>query len=125
MDVEKLAVSSQFHVYNTSRFNEDRRRIKHNEDRVGLLMKNNKSLVELIKSILTGCGFDSLKSFVFEILANEDVELIDKIREVETMLFSLDAILTSSVQQSVERPQAPFLPGLEGEKKYTLVLDMD
>ncbi len=92
---------------------------------MGLLSKNNKSLVELIKSILTGCGFDSLKSFVFEILANDDVELIDKIREVETMLFSLDAILTSSVQQSVERPQAPFLPVLEGEKKYTLVLDMD
>lgn len=70
VDMEKFSVSSQFHVYNTSRFNEDRRKIKHNEDRMGLLAKNNKSLVEIIRSILTNCGFDSLKSFVFEILAN-------------------------------------------------------
>ncbi len=49
----------------------------------------------------------------------------DKIKEVETMLVSLDAILTSSLNVMVERPQPPFLPPLEGDKKYTLVLDMD
>ena len=49
----------------------------------------------------------------------------DKIREVATMLQSLDAILTNSVQRTVERPLPPFLPPLEGDKKYTLVLDMD
>jgi hypothetical protein len=49
----------------------------------------------------------------------------DKIKEVETMLISLDAILTSSLNVMVERPQPPFLSPLEGEKKYTLVLDMD
>jgi len=30
VDMEKFAISAQFHVYNTSRFNEDRRRIKPN-----------------------------------------------------------------------------------------------
>ena len=43
--MEKFPVSAQFHVYNTSRFNEDRRKIKHNEDRISLIAKNNKSLV--------------------------------------------------------------------------------
>ena len=81
---------------------------------MGLLAKNNKALVDIIKSILTNCGFDSLKSFVFEILANEEVELVDKIREVSTMLISLDAILTNSIHQAVDRPQPPFLPPLEG-----------
>jgi protein associated with RNAse G/E len=73
VDMEKFALSAQFHVYNTSRFNEDRRKIKYNEDRISLIAKNNKSLVEIIKSILTNCGFDSLKSFVFEILSNDEV----------------------------------------------------
>jgi CTD small phosphatase-like protein 2 len=41
------------------------------------------------------------------------------------MLISLDAILTNSIHQTVDRPQPPFLPPLEGDKKYTLVLDMD
>jgi hypothetical protein len=45
VDMEKLPISTQFHVYNTSRFNEDRRKIKHNEDRMGLISKNNKFLV--------------------------------------------------------------------------------
>lgn len=125
VDMEKFALSAQFHVYNTSRFNEDRRKIKYNEDRISLIAKNNKSLVEIIKSILTNCGFDSLKSFVFEILSNDEVQVSDKIKEVETMLISLDAILTSSLNVMVERPQPPFLSPLEGEKKYTLVLDMD
>lgn len=44
VDVENLSFSSQFHVYNTSRFNEDRRKINHNEDRMGLVAKNNNSL---------------------------------------------------------------------------------
>ena len=30
IDIEKFPVASQFHVYNTLRFNEDRRKIKHN-----------------------------------------------------------------------------------------------
>lgn len=45
VDMEKYPISAQFHVYNTSRFNEDRRKIKPNEDRMALLAKNNKSLV--------------------------------------------------------------------------------
>ena len=50
---------------------------------------------------------------------------MDKIREVSTMLVSLDAILTNSIHQTMDRPQPPFLSVLEGDKKYTLVLDMD
>ena len=101
VDIEKYSISSQFHVYNTSRFNEDRRKIKHNEDRMNLLSKNNKSLVEIIKSILVNCGFDSLKSFVFEIFANEEVDISDKIKEVSAMLISLDAILTNSIHRQI------------------------
>lgn len=41
------------------------------------------------------------------------------------MLLSLDSILTNSLHQNADRPQPPFLPPSEGEKKYTLVLDMD
>lgn len=63
VDIEKLPVSSQFHVYNTSRFNEDRRKINRS-DKMSLLAKNNKSSVDIIKSILVNCGFDSLKTFV-------------------------------------------------------------
>lgn len=47
---------------------------------MGLLAKNNKSSVELIKSILINCGFDSLKTFVVEILANNNIEMIEKIK---------------------------------------------
>lgn len=89
IDVEKFSIASQFHVYNTSRFNEDRRKIKHNEDRMNLVHKNNASIAELIKSIVVNCGFDSLKTFVFDILANTDTEAVDKIREVSLMLLSL------------------------------------
>lgn len=64
VDIEKFPIQSQFHVYNTSRFNEDRRRINQKADKMGLIAKNNKSSVELIKSILQNCGFDSLKTFV-------------------------------------------------------------
>ena len=56
---------------------------------MGLLAKNNESSVELIKSILVNCGFDSLKTFVFEILANENIDIIEKIKEVSMMLVSL------------------------------------
>jgi hypothetical protein len=80
VDLEKLTISTQFHVYNTSRFNEDRRKISSRHDKMGLLAKNNKSLVELIKSILINCGFDSLKTFVIEILANDGIELMEKIK---------------------------------------------
>lgn len=72
VDIEKFPIASQFHVHNTSRFNEDRRKINKG-DRLGLLSKNNKSAIDIIKSILINCGFDSLKTFVSEILANEEV----------------------------------------------------
>ena len=97
VDTEKLPISSQFHVYNTSRFNEDRRRLNSKTDKMGLLAKNNKSSVELIKSILINCGFDSLKTFVIEILANDSIEMVEKIKEVSMMLISLDSILVSSL----------------------------
>ena len=41
------------------------------------------------------------------------------------MLVSLDNILTSSVNQVANKPVPPFLPKMEKETKYTLVLDMD
>ena len=75
-------------------------------------------------SLVKNCGFESLKSFVFEILGNEEAELMDKIREVSLMLVSLDSILTSSISQMQAKPKPPFLPPLEKEA-YTLVLDMD
>lgn len=37
---------------------------------MSLVARNNKSAVEIIKSILVSCGFDSLKTFVNEIIAN-------------------------------------------------------
>ena len=89
VDIEKLPISSQFHVYNTSRFNEDRRKLSTKHDKMGLLAKNNKSAVELIKSILINCGFDSLKTFVIEILGNKNIDMIEKIKEVSMMLVSL------------------------------------
>ena len=89
VDIEKLPIQSQFHVYNTSRFNEDRRKINSKTDKMGLICKNNKSSVEIIKSILVNCGFDSLKTFVNEILDNSEIDRIDKIREVSMMLVSL------------------------------------
>lgn len=70
IDIEKFPVSSQFHVYNTLRFNEDRRKIKHGEDKMNLVAKNNASLVEIIRSIVINCGFESLRTFVFEIISN-------------------------------------------------------
>lgn len=73
VDIEKFPIQSQFHVYNTSRFNEDRRKINQKADKMGLIAKNNKSSVELIKSILLNCGFDSLKTFVNEILENKEI----------------------------------------------------
>jgi hypothetical protein len=57
IDMEKFPVSSQFHVYNTLRFNEDRRKIKQNEDKMSLVAKNNASVVEIIRSIVLNCGF--------------------------------------------------------------------
>lgn len=66
-----------------------------------------------------------MKSFVFEILSNVEINILEKIKEVSTMLISLDTILSSSIQQNVEKPQPPFLPPISSEKKYTLVLDMD
>ena len=65
IDIEKFPLSSQFHVYNTLRFNEDRRKIKHGEDKMSLVAKNNKFLVEIIRSIVSNCGFESLKTFIF------------------------------------------------------------
>jgi hypothetical protein len=44
------------------------------------LAKNNKTSIEIIKSILINCGFDSLKTFVNEIIANNEVEIVDKIK---------------------------------------------
>jgi hypothetical protein len=38
---------------------------------------------------LINCGFDSLKTFVNEIIANKEVEVIDKVKEVCMMLISL------------------------------------
>lgn len=64
VDVEKLPIASQFHVYNTSRFNESRRKLNNRYDKMGLLAKNNKLSAEIIKGILVNCGFDSLKTFV-------------------------------------------------------------
>jgi hypothetical protein len=58
-------------------------------------------------------------------LNNSEAELIDKVREVSLMLISLDSILTSSVHQMANKPKPPFLPPLEKDTKYTLVLDMD
>ena len=78
----------------------------------------------MVGSLVKNCGFESLKSFVFEILGNEEAELMDKIREVSLMLVSLDSILTSSISQMQAKPKPPFLPPLEKEA-YTLVLDMD
>lgn len=89
IDIEKLPIASQFHVYNTSRFNESRRKLNSRQDKLGLLAKNNKTAVEIIKGILVNCGFDSLKTFVNEIIANDEVEIIDKIKEVCMMLISL------------------------------------
>ena len=57
IDIEKFPTSSQFHVYNTLRFNEDRRKIKHSDDKMNLVAKNNAYLVEIIKSIVVNCGF--------------------------------------------------------------------
>lgn len=55
--MEKFPISSQFHIYNTSRFNEDRRKIKHCEDRLDLVAKNNATIAELIRGVVTNCGF--------------------------------------------------------------------
>ena len=125
IDREKYPVSSQFHVYNTLRFNEDRRKIRHNEDKMNLIAKNNASIVELIRSIVLNCGFESLRTFVFEILSSSEAEVLDKVREVSLMLVSLDSILTSSLHQAAPKPKPPFLPPKDKGNKYTLVLDMD
>lgn len=45
VDIEKLPIASQFHVYNTSRFNESRRKLNSRQDKLGLLAKNNKTSV--------------------------------------------------------------------------------
>jgi len=47
---------------------------------MGLVSKNNKHLVEIIRSIVNNCGFESLKTFVFEILTSTETDLSDKIR---------------------------------------------
>jgi hypothetical protein len=77
---------------------------------MNLIAKNNTSISELIRSIVLNCGFESLRTFVFEILSNEETEIIDKVREVSLMLISLDSILTSSVHQMTAKPKPPFLP---------------
>jgi Dullard-like phosphatase family protein len=87
--------------------------------------KNNSSLVEIIKSIVFNCGFESLKTFVFEVLANTETDPMDKVREVSLMLVSLDSILTSSIHNMPAKPKPPFLPPNEKPDLYTLVLDMD
>lgn len=110
IDIEKYPISSQFHVYNTLRFNEDRRKIKHSEDKLNLVIKNNAYLVEIIKSIVVNCGFESLRTFVFEILANNESDMLEKTKEVSMMLVSLDSILTSSINQAPSKPKPPFLP---------------
>lgn len=45
-----------------------------------LVAKNNAALVEIIRSIVLNCGFESLRTFVFEIISNNDTDLIDKVR---------------------------------------------
>lgn len=92
---------------------------------MNLVAKNNANLVELIKSVVSNCGFESLKTFIFEIMASNDTEPLDKIKEVALMLVSLDSILTSSVQQLSNKPKPPFLPPNDKPNLYTLVLDMD
>ena len=91
--------------------------------------------MEIIKSLLRNCGFDSLKNFVMEILSNDDVDIEEKIKEVTLMLISLvrfvviqDTILVSSLEREVEqvekaKPKPPFLPLREKPVKYTLVYD--
>ena len=92
---------------------------------MNLLTKNNAHLIELIKSVVMNCGFESLKTFTFEILSNNQADLFDKIKEVTMMLVSLDSILTSSVHQMSNKPKPPFLPPNDKPGLYTLVLDMD
>jgi len=56
---------------------------------MSLIAKNNAAISEIIRSIVLNCGFESLKTFVFEILNNSEAEMIDKVREVSLMLISL------------------------------------
>lgn len=70
-EYERASVVGQFHVFNTMRFNEQRRKLQHNDDAIDLLVKNTQVTEDLLKAVVKESTFDSLKNFVGEILASK------------------------------------------------------
>ena len=70
-EYEKATVVGQFHIFNTMRFNEQRRKLQHDGDAFDLLVKNTQVTEDLLKSVVSESTFESLKNFVGEILSSK------------------------------------------------------
>jgi|JI6StandDraft_1071083.scaffolds.fasta_scaffold16802_3 hypothetical protein len=70
-EYEKATVVGQFHIFNTMRFNEQRRKLQHDGDAIDLLVKNTQVTEDLLKSVVSESTFESLKNFVGEILSSK------------------------------------------------------
>jgi hypothetical protein len=70
-EYEEATVVGQFHVFNTMRFNEQRRKLHHDGDTIDLLVKNTGIIEDLLKAVVRESTFDTLKSFVIELLSSK------------------------------------------------------
>ena len=57
--------------FNTMRFNEQRRKLQHDDDAIDLLVKNIQVAEDLLRAVVKESTFDSLKNFVTEILTSK------------------------------------------------------
>ena len=70
-DYENIEITSQFHIFNTMRFNESRRVVNYSNDGIDLVKQNNTSLKGLLDIISKTSKFESLNGFIKEILEGD------------------------------------------------------
>ena len=52
-EYEKASVVGQFHIFNTMRFNEQRRKLQHDNDAIDLLVKNTQVTEDLLRAVVS------------------------------------------------------------------------
>ena len=70
-EYENIEITSQFHIFNTMRFNESRRKISYEHDGIELIKQNNNSIKSLLEVITRASKFESLNGFVKEVVEGE------------------------------------------------------
>lgn len=94
-DYENIEITSQFHIFNTMRFNESRRKVNYSNDGIELVKQNNRTLKSLLNIITKSSKFESLNGFVQEILEG-DLGFSEQLDEVFFVLFSFQQVLVQA-----------------------------